>query len=219
MPETGIGLFPDVGATRFLNRCPGHIGRYLGMTGARLNAADAVYCGFATHFVARNRVAQMVAALAESFDAGVLDSYSIDSGPAPLAALQPAIDGCFAGDSVEGILDALAAEVAGDDVYAGWAEEIRASLLAKSPTSLKITLRQLTIGRDYDLEAALALEYRLTQHVMAAHDFYEGIRAALIDRDRKPQWRPATLDEVSDNMIDAYFAPIGDLELLLSQPS
>jgi len=219
MPETGIGLFPDVGATRFLNRCPGHIGRYLGMTGARLNAADAVYCGFATHFVARNRVAQMVAALAESFDAGVLDSYSIDSGPAPLAALQPAIDGCFAGDSVEGILDALAAEVAGDDVYAGWAEEMRASLLAKSPTSLKITLRQLTIGRDYDLEAALALEYRLTQHVMAAHDFYEGIRAALIDRDRKPQWRPATLDEVSDNMIDAYFAPIGDLELLLSQPS
>jgi enoyl-CoA hydratase len=219
MPETGIGLFPDVGATRFLNRCPGHIGRYLGLTGARLNAADAVYCGFATHFVAHNRVARMVAAFAESFDAGVLDRYSLEPGPAPLAALQPAIDGCFAGDSIEAILDALAAEVAGDGVYAGWAEEMRASLLAKSPTSLKITLRQLTIGRDYDLEAALALEYRLTQHVMAAHDFYEGIRAALIDRDRKPQWRPAALGEVSDRMIDAYFAPIGDRELLLSQPS
>jgi enoyl-CoA hydratase len=184
-----------------------------------LNAADAVYCGFATHFVARDRVAQMVAALAESFDAGVLDRYSVDSGPAPLAALQPAIDGCFAGDSVEGILDALTAEVAGDGVYAGWAEEMRASLLTKSPTSLKITLRQLTIGRDFDLKAALALEYRLTQHVMAARDFYEGIRAALIDRDRKPQWRPATLGEVSDRMIDEYFAPIGDRELLLSQPS
>jgi len=96
---------------------------------------------------------------------------------------------------------------------------MRASLLAKSPTSLKITLRQLTIGRDYDLEAALALEYRLTQHVMAAHDFYEGIRAVLIDRDRKPQWLPATFAEVSDSMIDAYFSPIGDRELLLSQPS
>ena len=219
MPETGIGLFPDVGATRFLNRCPGHIGRYLGLTGARLNGADAAYCGFATHFVARDRVAQMVAALSESFDAGVLDRYSVDPGPAPLAPLQPAIDGCFAGDSIEAILDALSAEAAGAGVYAGWAKEIRASLLAKSPTSLKITLRQLTIGRDYDLEAALALEYRLTQHVMAAHDFYEGIRAVLIDRDRKPQWLPATFAEVSDSMIDAYFSPIGDRELLLSQPS
>jgi enoyl-CoA hydratase len=219
MPETGIGLFPDVGATRFLNRCPGKIGRYLGLTGARLDAADAVCCGFATHFVARDRLAQMVAALAERFDAGVLDRYSTDSGPAPLAALQPAIDRCFAADSVEAILDVLAAEAAGDGVCAGWAEETRANLLAKSPTSLKITLRQLTIGRDYDLEAALALEYRLTQRVMAAHDFYEGIRAALIDRDRKPQWRPATLGEVSDRMIDTYFAPIGARELLLSQPS
>src|SRR6516162_10069522 len=81
MPETAIGLFPDVGATRFLNRCPGHIGRYLGLTGVRLGAADTLYCGFATHFVPRDRVAQMVAALSESFDAGVLDRYSVDPGP------------------------------------------------------------------------------------------------------------------------------------------
>jgi enoyl-CoA hydratase len=126
--------------------------------------------------------------------------------------LQPAIDRCFAGDSVETILDALAAEAAGG-TQAAWAEETRASLLTKSPTSLKITLRQLAIGRDYELEAALALEYRLTQHVMAAHDFYEGVRAMLIDRDQKPHWLPATLAEVSEGMIDAYFAPIGNREL------
>jgi enoyl-CoA hydratase len=217
MPETGIGLFPDVGATRFLNRCPGHVGRYLGLTGARLHAPDAMYCGFATHFVGHDRVGQLVAGLAEGFAAGILDRCSADPGPAPLATLQPAIDECFAGDSIEAILEALAAKAAANSAHAGWAEETRASLLAKSPTSLKITLRQLTIGRDYDLDAALVLEYRLTQHVMAAHDFYEGVRAMLIDRDQKPRWRPATLGEVSDSMIDGYFAPIGDRELQLAQ--
>jgi len=98
-------------------------------------------------------------------------------------------------------------------VHADWAAETRAGLLTKSPTSLKITLRQLTIGRDYDLEAALVLEYRLTQHVMTAHDFYEGVRAMLIDKDQVPKWQPVTLAEVSDRMIDAYFSPIGDREL------
>jgi len=88
--------------------------------------------------------------------------------------------------------------------------------LTKSPTSLKTTLRQLTLGRDYDLETALALEYRLTQHVMAAHDFYEGVRAMLIDKDQAPRWRPATLAEASESMVDAYFTPIGDRELRFS---
>src|SRR5262249_60300899 len=113
MPETGIGLFPDVGATRFLNRCPGHVGRYLGLRGARSRAADALYCGFATHFVPHDRVGQLVAALAKGFAAGILDRCSADPGPAPLAALQPAIDECFAGDSIEAILEALAVKAAG----------------------------------------------------------------------------------------------------------
>jgi enoyl-CoA hydratase len=222
MPETGIGLFPDVGATRFLNRCPGYVGRYLGLTGARLNAEDALYCGFASHFTTHNRLDKVVATLAgtlrdakteRSLIDETLDRCTVVPGPAPLAALQPAIDRCFAGDTVEAILDALAAEAAQGGAHAGWADETQSALLTKSPTSLKITLRQLTIGRDYDLEAALALEYRLTQHVMAAHDFYEGVRAMLIDRDQKPHWRPATLAEVSEGMIDAYFTPIGDREL------
>ena len=215
MPETGIGLFPDVGATRFLNRCPGHLGRYLGLTGARVKTADALYCGFATHAVKRGSIAALLDELSREHTAieDCLRRFAVDPGPAELAALQPDIDRCFAGDSVEVILDALAVEAAGGGANAQWAEEARASLLTKSPTSLKITLRQLTIGRDYDLDAALALEYRLTQHLMAGHDFYEGVRAMLIDRDRNPKWRPATLAEVTENMIDAYFAPIGDREL------
>jgi len=215
MPETGIGLFPDVGATRFLSRCPGHVGRYLGLTGSRVNVADALYCGFATHAVKRDSVEPLLDELSRGRTSveDCLRHFAVDLGPPPLAALRHAIDRCCARDSVEAILDALAAESAGGGADAGWATETRASLLTKSPTSLKITLRQLTIGRDYDLDAALALEYRLTQHFMEGHDFYEGVRAMLIDRDRKPQWRPATLAEVTDSMVDTYFAPIGDREL------
>ena len=222
MPETAIGLFPDVGATRFLNRCPGWIGRYLGLTGARLGADDTLYCGFATHYVPHDRVAELVAALGGAvgktggerarIDA-VLAGFAENPGSAPLQALRPAIDRCFAGDSVDAVLDALGAEAAAGGPDAGWPAETRAGLLTKSPTSLKLTLRQLMIGRDYDLEAALTLEYRMTQHVMAGRDFYEGVRAALIDKDQAPRWQPATLAQVSDDMIDAYFAPIGDREL------
>jgi enoyl-CoA hydratase len=222
MPETAIGLFPDVGATRFLNRVPGLVGRYLGLTGARLRAADALYCGFATHVVAQERVEALVAALGRTDwptgeehgqVAGVLAQFTLATEPPPLAALRPAIDGCFAGESVEAILAALAAEAAAGGAGAGWAAETRASLLTKSPTSLKVTLRQLAIGRDYDLEAALVLEYRLTQHMMAAHDFYEGVRAALIDKDQSPRWEPASLAEVGDDIVASYFVPIDDRKL------
>ncbi len=218
MPETGIGLFPDVGATRFLNLCPGRIGRYLGLTGVRLGAADALYCGFATHFTPREQVPALAAALVGiGWEAGrertqvdaVLARFAADPGPAPLRARQPAIDRCFAGDTVEAILDALHNETADSD----WAAETRTLLLAKSPTSLKITLRQLTAGRGFDLEAALRLEYRLTQHVMAAHDFYEGVRAALVDKDQKPDWQPDSLAEIGGAAVDAYFAPLGPGEL------
>jgi enoyl-CoA hydratase len=218
MPETGIGLFPDVGATRFLNRCPGHIGRYLGLTGVRLNAADALYCGFASYAIQRDRIEALLDELTGDHVAveAVLGRFAAAPNPPPLAALQPVVDRCFGGDTIEAILEALAAEASAGGAHAGWAAETHADLLTKSPTSLKITLRQLTIGRDYDLDAALALEYRLTQHVMAGHDFYEGIRAMLIDRDRKPQWRPASLAEVPQSMVDGYFAPIGDRELRFS---
>lgn len=218
MPETGIGLFPDVGATRFLNLCPGHIGRYLGLTGARLGAADALYCKLAGHFVPRERVPALKNALsAMAWEAGreraqveaLLGEFASDPGAPPLAVRRPVIDRCFAGETMEAILGALDAETE-DRV---WAEETRAALMTKSPTSLRITLRQLLLGRGGNLEDALRLEYRMTQHVMAAHDFYEGIRAVLIDRDQKPHWQPGTLAAVDDEVTESYFALLGPGEL------
>ncbi len=218
MPETGIGLFPDVGATRFLNLCPGHIGRYLGLTGARLGAADALYCGFATHFVSRGRVPELKQELAGlAWESGkeaaqvasLLGRFAAGAGPSPLAARRAMIHRCFGHNGVEEILDALQAETEDPD----WARETHAALLTKSPTSLRVTLRQLMLGQGMELEEALKLEYRLTQHFMAAHDFYEGIRAVLIDKDQKPLWRPATLAEVDEAMTTAYFTSLGDREL------
>jgi enoyl-CoA hydratase/carnithine racemase len=214
MPETGIGLFPDVGATRFLNRCPGRIGRYLGLSGARVAAADALYCGLATDFVPRARIADLLAALAGNDRVeDVLAACRADPGPPPLAARRAAIDRSFAGDSLEAILAALAREGAAGGADGEWAAATRAALLAKSPTSLKITLRQLTLGRGCDIEAALQLEYRLTQHVMRGHDFYEGVRAAVIDKDQEPRWQPPDVAGVSEAMVEGYFAPLGEGEL------
>jgi enoyl-CoA hydratase len=223
MPETGIGLFPDVGATRFLNRCPGFVGRYLGLSGARLGAADALYCGLATHFVVRERIAALSRALAaiawqdgREFDQveALLAGFSADPGPAPLAALRPTIDDCFSPPEIEQVLEALAAVAKAGGADSGWAREAHAGLLSKSPTSLKVTGRQLTLGRDFDVEEALVLEYRLTRHFMAGHDFYEGVRALLIDRDQNPRWQPSTLADVDDATVEAHFAPLGERELL-----
>jgi enoyl-CoA hydratase len=222
MPETGIGLFPDVGATRFLNLCPGQVGRYLGLTGARLGPGDAMACGFATHFVRRDRLPSLIVALARvTWQPGrqrtqvdeVLAAFRTTLGEAPLETLRGAIDRCFAGDTVEGILGTLGNERTVGGREGEWAIETLSGLVTKSPTSLKVTLRQLIDGQGYDIEHALALEYRLTQHMMGGHDFYEGVRATLVDRDQKPQWQPATLAEVTEEMVDAYFAPLGGDEM------
>src|SRR5712692_2514227 len=138
MPETAIGLFPDVGATRFLNLCPGHVGRYLALSGARLGPADALYCGFATDFVARERVPALIESLArtewrpgeaKAQIAAALAAVAGDPGVPPLAARRAAIDRCFAADSVEAIFDALVREAAAGGGDAEWAAEIRAGLL------------------------------------------------------------------------------------------
>lgn len=217
MPEVHIGLFPDVGATRYLNRCPGRIGLYLALTGARIKAADMIYVGFATHYVRHERLADLVNALAAiewrpdeeraQVDA-VLARFHESAGEPPLAAMRTQIDRCFAGGSVEAILDALAEE--GTD----WARETRATMERASPISLAITFHQMKLGEaGMDIEQALALEYRMTQHVMAAHDFFEGIRAVLVDKDQKPRWEHASLADVSNAEVARYFESLGAREL------
>jgi enoyl-CoA hydratase len=216
MPETAIGLFPDIGATTFLNRCPGRIGRYLGLTGARIKAADALYCGLVTHCVPSGRFDDLTEALAGlAWRRGgaraqvdeLLARFAEPAEPAPLEALRPAIDRCFAAETVEGIVAAL------EDEGGDWAQAALASLAKASPTSLKLTLRQLQIGARYDVEEALQLEYRMTQHVMQRHDFFEGVRALLVDKDQAPRWQPASLAEVGEADVDFYFRPLGEREL------
>lgn len=195
MPETGIGLFPDVGASHFLSRCPGRIGLYLGLSGARLNAADMVYAGLATHYVPRARLEAVIEGGSE------LDRLAGDPGPSPLATLRPVIDRCFAGPTVEGFLDAL------DREGGEWAGKTAAAIRAKSPLALKVTQRQLALGAALDFEDCLRMEARLVQSFMRGDDFFEGVRALLIDKDMAPRWNPATLSGVSDALVDACFDP------------
>ena len=216
MPEVHIGLFPDVGASRFLTRCPGQLGRYLALTGTRIRAADALYCGFATHYVPHARIGELTAALAgldwrageaRSLVDAAIARLADDPGPATLPALQGDIDRCFAGSSLEEIVAALGRE------EAAWAKEALAQIERASPLSLKITFHQLELGSGMEIEAALALEYRMTQHVMQGHDFFEGIRALLVDKDSAPRWQHASLAEVSAAEVAGYFASLGEREL------
>jgi enoyl-CoA hydratase len=207
MPETGIGLFPDVGGTYFLPRLPGEIGMYLGLTGARLKAADALYCGIVTHYVPSRRLADLKAALIAGGDIDeTAAAFAADPGPPLLAERRADIDRHFDKDSVEDILASL--DGAGEE----WAAKTAAILRGKSPTSLKITFRQLRAGAGLDFEQCMKLEFRIVSRIFRGVDFFEGTRAVVIDKDHKPKWRPARLDQVSDTDIDAYFAPL-DTEL------
>lgn len=215
MPETAIGFFPDVGGGWFLPRFPGEVGTYLALTGARATAADAMWVGYGTHHVEHSRLDELLQALSSAdWNAGaprdvatrVLASFATEAGPAPLKAHQEAIDRCFAADRVEDILAALAAE--GTE----WAETTRATLARMSPTSLKVTLRQLRKCRALPYEEVVPLEYRLSQSTTAHPDFREGIRSVLIDKDQAPRWSPTTLAEIRDADVEAFFAPLTGTE-------
>ena len=214
MPETGIGMFPDVGGGYFLPRLPGEIGMYLALTGARLRAADCLYAGIATHYTPAARLPNLKAALAQTdLSQGraaveaVLADFHDDPGPPPLAEHRARIDRCFSGDSVEAILAALEAE--GSD----WAAETRQTILAKSPFATKLAFRELREGAALSFEEDMRMEYRLCRNTMAGHDFYEGVRAVIIDKDNQPKWRPDSLDKVSDEEVARYFAPLPGDEL------
>jgi enoyl-CoA hydratase len=210
MPEVHLGLFPDVGASRFLNRAPGRIGRYLGLTGKRLGPADTLACGFATHFVPHERLETLTAAIADAASASdassairsALAGFAADPGAPVLPPLQAAIDRAFAGDSVEAIVANLERE------DGAWAKEALDAIGRASPLSVKVVFRELELGKHMEIEAALGLEYRMTRHAMAGQDFFEGIRAVLVEKDRKPRWQHRSLAEVSEAEVDAYFAPV-----------
>lgn len=207
MPETGIGYFPDVGATWLLSRGQGELGTYLGLTGEHIGAADVIEAGLADVFVPTGDIAALAEALsavpvngAAAQVAEVLERFSRPAHLPELAQDRSAIDRLFAFDKVETILAALEMEAT------EFAWRTREILLSKSPTSLKLTLRLLRLGRTAaSLEECLERELVGSVRMLATHDFYEGIRAAVIDKDRKPKWSPDNLAAVTDTAIEAFW--------------
>lgn len=215
MPETAIGLIPDVGGTHALSRLPGHSGIYLALTGDRLKAADCMALGIGTHHLASEQFEPMMAALAAadlsdnaSVDA-VLERFASDAGPAPFEGIRGLVDAHFGKDSVEAIMDSLSKSDA-------WALTQRDKLLGLSPLSMKLSLRAVREGVGLDLAGCLALEYRIVCAIKQGHDFYEGVRAQLIDKDKKPRWRPATPQEVSQAEVERHFQPPPEGDLILN---
>jgi enoyl-CoA hydratase len=211
MPEAAIGFFPDVGAGWFLKHCPGRIGLYLGLTGTRLGPADLIHSGLASHYVPSARLTALLDALpaAVATPGGLeacLAGFARPTEAAPLAGRRAAIDRCFAGASVEAILAAL--EAAPEP----WAADAAKAIRQASPTSLKVTLRHLG-AEPPDLAAVLRCEYRLSQHFMRGSDFFEGVRAAIIDKDRRPRWQPDRLEAVDEALVAGYFAPLAEPDL------
>lgn len=203
MPETGIGFFPDVGASWFLTRQSHELGTYAALTGEQLGAGDAIAFGLADSYVPSERLPDLAEALSRQPDVSATVAAFADAPPpGQIAAQQPSIDRLFAFDTVEEILAALAQD--GSD----FAERALGILRTKSPLSLKVTLRLLRLGRrENSLEACLEREFAATAAVLRSHDFYEGVRAAVVDKDRNPQWRPAQLGEVTAEDVAAFFEP------------
>uniref|UniRef100_UPI0037E85C7D 3-hydroxyisobutyryl-CoA hydrolase, mitochondrial n=1 Tax=Semicossyphus pulcher TaxID=241346 RepID=UPI0037E85C7D len=220
MPETAIGLFPDVGGGYFLPRLRGKLGLFLALTGFRLKGRDVQRAGVATHFVESKKITDLEKELVDLKSPSnedvskVLDSYQNQSSldaekPFILDKHISDIDRLFSSSSVEGIVQNLKAD--GSEFAKKQAE----TLSRMSPTSLKITYRQLQAGATLSLQDVLVMEYRLTQACMRGCDFYEGVRAVLVDKDQNPKWNPSTLEDVSEQTLDQCFSSLGDKDLTL----
>lgn len=209
MPEVNIGLFPDVGGTYVLPRVPDFRGVYLALTGARIRGADALAMGLATHVVPSSRFAELEAALQAGGDvAATLAGFASAPPPAPLDAHGDVIRNIFGRGEIRAILSALDAAGQDDSATAEFARKAADAIRAACPTSLAITMEQMRRGPSLTLGAALATEYRVVNRVARDHDFYEGVRAIIVDKDNAPRWQPATLADVDPSVIAAHFDPI-----------
>lgn len=200
MPETAIGLFPDVGALYLLARAPGELGTHLALSGARLGAAAAIEAGLADHFLPRARVPELVARLRDG--SAALDGFDWEQPPAETGfapGTREWIDACYTGDRVEDMLDRL------DARPEEAARQAAATIRAMSPTSVTVTLRALRNAASMTVDEVLAQDLSLVHRFLAVPDLREGIRAQVIDKDRHPRWNPATLDEVSDAEVAGFF--------------
>lgn len=220
MPETAIGLFPDVGGGYALSRMKGKLGIFLALTGHRLKGYDVKHAGVATHFVTSEKLADLESSLLSlpsdpdiHMVSKLLDDYdkecSDENKEFSLEKFTHQINSCFDKPTMEDIISAL--EQDGTE----WALQQIEVLNKMSPTSMKITLRQLQEGSKLNFAECLKMEYRLSQRFMEGNDFYEGIRAVLVDKDNSPKWNPSSLADVSKEKEDCYFETLGDMELVL----
>ena len=209
MPETAIGLFPDVGGGWYLSRLPGRMGQFLALTGARLDGGECKYLGLATHYVTSEKLEDLKAQIAAKPDRieGILGTAASTHPETRIEKNLIPINKLFASDRLEDVLAVLEAE---DTV---WAQTELATLRSKSPQACKVSLRLLREGaRMVDFADEMRMEYAVAAHVVQRPDFVEGVRAVLIDKDNEPKWEPATPEEVTDHMIDTIFAPMPDGE-------
>jgi enoyl-CoA hydratase len=212
MPEVGIGFFPDVGAAFLLARSPGYTGTYMMLTGTRLGAADAITCGLADVYLPAARRGALPSALAAcrtSDDVrNALAAMATEPSPGALSVARPWIDECFGADAVEIIVERLAAQ-RGDAARAALG-----AIRKMSPTSLKVALRNIRAALSFArVEQSFQQDYRIALACIAGHDFPEGIRAQIVDKDRNPRWRPDRLEDVGTDIVDRHFRSVGDLEL------
>src|SRR3989338_3416624 len=210
MPETGIGFFPDVGATTFLNNTPGKTGLYLGLTSKRIKAACALWSGLGTHFIPGSSLSLFKEDLFEgvSLEIALKNHCKSLLEQSILEEKSSEIHSHFSHASVKDIIDSLSKDTS------SFATETLATLKAKSPTSLKVVFRQLTQHKRSFTER-MKDEFRLSQRFVEGHDFLEGVRSVLVDKDGEPRWKPASLEEVTDETVDHYFAPLDERELIL----
>ncbi|MEL7486928.1 MAG: enoyl-CoA hydratase/isomerase family protein [Pseudomonadota bacterium] len=217
MPETGIGLFPDVGGGHFMPRLHDGLGLYYALTGARAKAADCMAAGIATHYTPTEQMPELETALLETALTShahadveaVLDQFAGDPGHAPINDLRAQIKAEF---EAPASLDALLRSLERDGAQV--TTEFYETLSRMSPTSLALTFRQMREGHALDFDDVMRMEFRMVSRVMQGHDFFEGVRAQILDKDRQPKWSPSSLSAVSDADIDAYFEPLGDAELV-----
>lgn len=212
MPEMNIGFFPDVGSSYFLNRLPGAVGRYVALTSSVLKAEDVLYAGVADYYLEENEWQNLLQALVErnwmtqdverELDCIIASFAKTNDKVSSLQAMKEKIDAHFSFDTVEEIIQSLEkASKSADD----WEDRTRKNLLAKSPASLKVALKQLQKGEGRSYADCLRMELNMAMNFMDHHDFYEGVRSVLVDKDRAPSWHPASLEEVTDADIEAFF--------------
>ncbi len=210
MPETTIGFAPDVGGTFLLSRAPGETGTHAALTGAHLSGADALFLGLASHFVPSEKLPNLVAALENETAEAAVGRYSEEAPRSGLEGQRDWIDSCYASDDAEDIVRRLRGYEGENSAEALQAAD---TIEAKSPTAVKVTLASLRRAGGLTLDEALAQEYRVGLRFLAGPDFREGIRAQVVDKDRKPRWNPPTLAGVLPEQVEHFFEPLGAEEL------